>query len=172
MTNRNILCIILLTLILTACGGGQLKIEPPKIYYSEDVCDHCNMIISDERFAAAMIIEVSEGRTDSRIFDDIGDMLYYHKKHPEFRVLARYVHDYETHAWLDAETAFYVHSKDVHSPMGHGIIACATQEQALQVADHFNGRVLIYKNLVAMAEAGSFIDLHADSRSENVSGHD
>ncbi len=44
-----ILATLTLILILAACAGGQAKVEPPTIYYGEDVCDHCNLIINDER---------------------------------------------------------------------------------------------------------------------------
>lgn len=150
------LALTVLALTLAACGGEPAKLEPPKIYYGEDVCDECNMIISDERFAAATIVEVSEGRTESRIFDDIGGMFLYHIKHPELKVLARYVHDYETREWLTAEDAFFVRSEDVHSPMAHGVIACKTREQAERLAGQFNGQILTYNDLVALAEAGAF----------------
>ncbi|MBS1251830.1 MAG: hypothetical protein MAG451_00864 [Anaerolineales bacterium] len=143
-------------LALAACGGGQAKIEPPTIYYGEDVCDHCNMIINDERFAAATIVEVEPGRTDSRIFDDIGGMFLYHDEHPDLRVLARYVHDYETKEWINAEEAYFVHSSEVHSPMNHGVIACKTPDEADRLAEEFNGEVVDYDGLVALADAGTF----------------
>lgn len=150
------LALVVFAVALTACGSGPAQTEPPKIYYGEDICDECSMIISDERFAAATIVEVSEGRTESRIFDDIGGMFLYHIKHPELKVLARYVHDYETREWLTAEDAFFVHSEDVHSPMAHGVIACKTRGQAERLAGQFNGQVLTYNDLVALAEAGAF----------------
>lgn len=160
-TYRNAsLIALVLTLSLAACGGGQAKIEPPAIYYGEDVCDQCNMIISDERFAAAMIVEVEPGRTDSRVFDDIGGMLLYQNAHLELKVLARYVHDYETKEWLAAEDAYFVHSEQVHSPMNHGVIAAKTQEQAERLAAEFDGRVMAYAGLADLADAGTFAGPH------------
>lgn len=152
--------LLVATLVLTACGGGQAPLEAPTIYYGEDVCDQCNMIISDERFAAATIVETSEGRTDSRVFDDIGGMFLYHSKHPELKVLARYVHDFETKEWLSAEDAFFVHSEEIHSPMAHGVIACTTRERAERLAGQFNGQVLDYEGVLALAEAGAFAGPH------------
>lgn len=158
------IALVVLALSLTTCGGEPAQIKPPKIYYGEDVCDHCNMIISDKRFAAATIVEVSEGQTDSRIFDDIGSMFLYHDEHPELEVLARYVHDYETKEWLDAEDAYFVHSEDVHSPMNHGVIACETREQAERLAKEFDGEVVTYDGLVALAEAGAFAGPHMNMK--------
>ncbi len=152
--------LVVVVLILAACGGGPARLEPPKIYYGEDVCDQCGMIISDERFAAATIVAVSEGQTDSRVFDDIGGMLLYHLKHPELKVLARYAHDYETKEWLPAEESFFVHSEEIHSPMAHGVIACKTREQADRLATQFHGQVLTYEGVVALAEAGAFAGSH------------
>jgi copper chaperone NosL len=154
-----VLAAALAVVALAGCASSQAKIEPPTIYYGEDICDQCGMIISDERFAAASVVEVGEGRTDTRVFDDVGGLFVYHAAHPDETVLARYVHDYNTKAWLAAEDAFYVRSDDVHSPMGHGVAAFETRDGAEEFAAVLNGQapaVVDYTTLVAMADTGIF----------------
>jgi copper chaperone NosL len=148
-------------LALAGCGSGQAKIAPPTIYYGEDICDQCGMIISDERFAAASVVELSPGRTDTHVFDDIGGMLLYQQSHPAEKVLARYVHDYNTKAWLAAGDAFYVTGETIHSPMGHGVAALATQDAAAELAAAMDAEVIDYAGLTAMADAGMFDAAHA-----------
>jgi copper chaperone NosL len=84
------------------------------------------MIIDEARFAAATL--TADGAAHK--FDDIGDMLAYHREHPELAVRAWFVHDYETETWLRGETAYYVVSPEIASPMGHGIAAFAEQAKA------------------------------------------
>lgn len=83
------------------------------------------MIISEERFATAYL--TPEGET--RLFDDIGDMLLYMSKHKE-AVAAPFVHDFETREWLPAQAGFYVRTDYVHSPMGWNIAAFADEAKA------------------------------------------
>ena len=44
---------VMLFLTLAACGGGTDTTQPPEILYGQDVCDECDMIISEEKYAAA-----------------------------------------------------------------------------------------------------------------------
>ena len=56
---------LLLALALAACGGGADTTQPPEILYGQDVCDECDMIISEEKFAAAYWTAAGEaGRLD------------------------------------------------------------------------------------------------------------
>lgn len=142
------------------CASGPAKVEPPTIYYGEDVCDQCGMVISDERFAAASVVEVAPGQTEARVFDDVGDLFLYHEEHADETVLARYVHDYNTQAWLAAEDAFYVASDAIHSPMVHGVAAFATRKDAGKMAADVGGETLDYAGLVALADAGAFDPAH------------
>ncbi len=84
------------------------------------------MIISDARYAAATLIE--DGHTHK--FDDLAEMFIFQAKHPEDVVRAWFVHDYESETWIRGETAFYVMSSEIRSPMGYGVVALETREAA------------------------------------------
>lgn len=134
---------LLLLSALAACGGKSDEIQPPEIVYGQDVCEECGMIIGDAKFAAATID--TKGRAHK--FDDIGGMVLYHMDHPEFQVRAYFAHDYETQAWLRAETAFFVESDAIHGPMGKGIAAFTKRDTAEQLAARVNSKVLSFDEL-------------------------
>ncbi len=82
------------------------------------------------RFATAYAYEVGPGRYQSVLFDDLADMLAYAAKHPEHKVVAWYVHDYETKEWTDATTASYVASERIATPMASGLVSFANPDRA------------------------------------------
>ncbi|MCC6167408.1 MAG: nitrous oxide reductase accessory protein NosL [Caldilineaceae bacterium] len=141
--------LFLAVLLPAACAQGSAEITPPEIRYGEDLCAHCNMIISEPRFAAGYAHELAPGRYESLAFDDIGDMLEAAKAHPDHTVVAWYVHDYAGEDWIDATTAYYVVSKAIITPMGFGIAAHSSQEAAAAQAAEVQGEVLTWEELQA-----------------------
>lgn len=141
--------IALLVLLLAGCAVGSATPAPPEIRFGQDVCAACNMIISDPRFAAGYAVEVEPGRFQSLAFDDIGDMVSYLKDHQELKVVDLWVHDYWSEEWIDAETALYVVSPAIHSPMGHGVAAFAARNRAQQMADATAGAVFDWNRMRA-----------------------
>lgn len=129
--------------VLSCKGKTATTPQPPPIRYGRSVCDFCGMIINEARYAAGAVLE--DGT--SRLFDDIGDMVLYFRAHPEEKPLAFFVHDYRTEQWIRAETAFYVVSAQILSPMGHGIAAFAQRPQAEAFALEKNGRVLDFSQV-------------------------
>lgn len=116
-------------LLLVACGQSADTNTPPEIMYGQDVCDQCGMIISEEKFAAAYWTADGEARR----FDDIGGMFAYIAANPE-EAASYWVHDITTGDWIRAEEAYYVSDSDLMTPMGFGIAACATEDQAQALA--------------------------------------
>ena len=137
-------------LVLVACGGGQSTAEPPEILYGQDVCDQCNMIISEEKFASAYWTADGEARR----FDDLGEMLAYINGNPEERA-STWVHDLNTAAWLRAEDAWYVMNAGLTTPMGTGMVALSDEAAARALAfDQADARVMNYTELIAALAAG------------------
>ncbi|MBW7885100.1 MAG: nitrous oxide reductase accessory protein NosL [Caldilineaceae bacterium] len=140
---RFLLFFVIMALVLAACGGGPSEPMPPEIRYGETMCAECGMIINEPKFASGFAYEESEGRYKSLAFDDIGEMLAYIRAQTEAQTpVGIWVHDYESEEWIDAETALYVMSDEIHSPMGHGIVAFATQEAAEGMANTVHATVL------------------------------
>ena len=117
------------------------SIAPPNILLGQDVCDVCGMIISDDRYAAGLVVG-NDGGYETRAFDDIGCLLAYEDEHPDEAVAARYVHDFRTRTWRDADTAAYLHSGHLHTPMAFGLAALATEADAHTLAGEYPGDVL------------------------------
>ena len=129
---------------LTACSGSSTEVQPPEIHYSEDVCDACGMLISDVKFAAASVEEDGAARK----FDDIGDLLDYYADHTGAQVKAYFVHDYASEKWQRAETAFFIVSPQIQTPMAHGIAAYADRAAAEAAAQKVEGRVVVFGDLM------------------------
>ena len=161
MRYRFLFLLLLSALLLAACTRGATEATPPAIRYGEDTCTECNMIISDPRYAAGYAYEIAPGRYESLAFDDIGDLLAHLEQHREHKVVAWYVHDYTTEEWLDATTAYYVLSNEIHSPMGHGLAAHASRAAAEALAQRKSGVVLDWQGLQARALV---TDGHSDHR--------
>lgn len=140
---------LFISLFFVSCSRGSSEIAPPEIHYGEDVCAECNMIISDPRYACGFLYEIDAKQYRSVIFDDIGDMLIYVKTHPEHKIMAWYVHDFTSEAWLDATQAHYVLSPEIHTPMAHGIAAHAEQPAAQAMAQELHGEILNWAALQA-----------------------
>jgi copper chaperone NosL len=141
-------------LLLAACGGPATP-EPAKIRFGETMCAECGMIISQPKYAASFAYAESEGRFKSLPFDDIGDMLEHMRNHSDLIPVGVWVHDYESEEWINAETAHFVRSNAIRSPMGHGIVAFADKSAAERLAAEVDGQVLDWDQLrieVAMAE--------------------
>ena len=170
MKTRKLLTLAALVFVLAACGKGQTEIEPPEIRYGETECLECRMIISDPRFAAGYTHAVNENRYESMPFDDIGDMLTYAAKHPVHDITAPWVHDYATEEWIDVQSAYYVFSHDLETPMAQGTAAVDSREKAEQLAAEVRGEVLDWPGLLAKHSAGQLVTSAIDDTT--MSGHD
>jgi nitrous oxide reductase accessory protein NosL len=111
---------------LGACGGDDKTGDgPPRISYGSETCDRCNMVIGEERHAAAL--KVADG--EWLAFDDTGEMVVTAQDSAGGDINA-WVHDFETSAWHDAATAFYVWLPNRSTPMATGIVAYGDQARA------------------------------------------
>jgi copper chaperone NosL len=142
-----LLLLTLLLLTISACGSNtSAEPTPPTIHYGEDICEFCNMIINEERHAAAYITKDGQGH----IFDEVGNMLQGLLKNQDIPdVTAFFVHDYEQQNWLRAETAYYVLSPELSTPMGSGLVALTSSEQAKTLATEVQGQVFTFEELLA-----------------------
>lgn len=129
---------------VTACTAPGGAIQPPTIHYGEDQCMTCGMIINDPRFATAAVVQGG----DPLLFDDIGDYLAYQQAH-HLAPRAVFVHDYRTREWLRAETAWYLLSPNVKTPMGWGLAAFSDESGARQLQAKVSGEILTWRDLTS-----------------------
>ena len=136
----------LLSLLIVGCQAPRVD-QPPQIRYGEETCAFCGMLISEERFAAALTTATG----DTEAFDDVGCLL--HSLDRRDRPMAHvWVHDYSSGRWLEAPHAVFVHSADVPTPMGGGWFAFSTQEAAEQFAREVHGTVMRFGQLSSTIE--------------------
>jgi copper chaperone NosL len=100
------------------------------------------MIISDERFAAALVTSTG----DALKFDDIG-CLVEHEAGQLRPDVAYWVRDSQSGAWLNAREAIFVHSPSVVSPMGYGLAARPADQAADEPAAGPDRRILRFHEL-------------------------
>lgn len=131
--------ILVLGVVLMGCEAGQARL--PRIRYGQDICARCRMIISEERFAAALVNEAGE----PAVFDSIECLI----QDPRARkpAGAMWVHDYESDHWLDARSAWFVRSPKLLTPMGGGLIAVAGADAAHRIAGQVTGEVMEFAHL-------------------------
>lgn len=142
--------VILLAVLLGACAPQNSEVQPPEIAYGQDMCDHCGMLISEPKFASALILE--DGTPLK--FDDTGEMLKYMQENQDVQVKAWFVHDYDTEAWVNAEAAHFVAVPGLASPMGFGIAAFETADAAGRFASMQNAEVLSFAQIMESALSG------------------
>ena len=148
--------LVTLLLLVTGCAAGASIDEPPEIIYGEDECDRCRMIISDERYAAAYMTEDGEVRH----FDDIGGM-FLHQVETGEEVHLFWVHDVESKVWVKADEAYFVKSHTLETPMGFGLAARNSEEEAQALAAEVDGKVVSFSWLMDEAVAGNLMPAHA-----------
>lgn len=136
--------VLFLALFGAACSGpANGEPTPPIIHYSEDICEFCGMIVSEERYAAGYLTEDGQ----EHIFDDIGDMIQAHLNTSP-AVTAAFVHDHDNHTWIRAESAYFMMSQDLPTPMLSGLAAFASAEAAQEMAARRDGQVLTFQELL------------------------
>lgn len=121
--------ILVLSLMLLHTAGckREVTLDPPALHLGQDTCFACGMIVSDERYAAA-IVQNQNGERKQFLFDDLGEMVRFT---PPAAAETRYwAHDVESKQWIDAATAHYVRSPANETPMLTGVVAYTTQAAA------------------------------------------
>lgn len=131
MTSRGAL-VFAFALTLAAGCAKRAGPEPPPILFGQQECDECRMIISDERFAAALVFDEGDGEFRAVAFDDIGCLFAHEQANATLPVAARYVRDQSTRLWLSAEAASYVRSSSIETPMASGVAATASPQAAAE----------------------------------------
>lgn len=138
------LLVLLLALLVGACASG-----PQEVHWGEDVCAHCQMVISDERYAA----QVVDARGKTWKFDAIECMVaFVGEGGGSLEGYEAWVADGRT-GWTPVEAAHFVASERIRSPMGGGLTAFPDAARADRTAREVEGTVLRWEQLLAGAGA-------------------
>ena len=153
--NRITLSAFIAIALVAGCQQKPSAVTPQNIQYGQTPCEGCGMIVSDQRFAAAIILEMPDGERRPAAFDDIGCMLDYEREHHEGKVLGRFVKDVTTGHWVAADKANFVRGKSIQSPMASGIAATATVDAAEKFAADHNASVQTFAQINQAASPSS-----------------
>jgi copper chaperone NosL len=130
-----LLCLVPL-LLLSACTP-----EPQPIHFGHDQCTHCKMLISQDQYGAELVT------TKGKIFKfDSIECLAAHQI--EGRVDSEDVHslwvvDFNNPPHLlPLDEAFFLHSRDLRSPMGLNLTAFGPGIQQSAVLHAFYGEII------------------------------
>ena len=138
-----ILALSLLIACLAGCNdSGPLR--PPELALGHDICAVCGMSVSDDRYAAAVVLR-HDARVTTLLLDDLGELRKLTL--PEHDAIAIFVCDEATRSWVRAEDAHYVKSETLRTPMGFGIAAMASAERARVRSGELSGQVVTYAEI-------------------------
>ena len=130
---------IIFGVLATACTPTA---EP--VNFGQDACTHCKMTIVDEQFAAEVVTR--KGKVFK--FDAIECMLEFLKIKQSDQMALTLVRDYENpHEWQDATHCNYLISKEVPSPMGVGLSAWLSKENAEAMQAAKGGKIYKWQEL-------------------------
>jgi copper chaperone NosL len=137
--------LVCLTSGLTACRQEALS-GPPTLHLGRDECAGCGMIISEDRSSSALLLE-NAGERSYALFDDIGCMIDYEAAQKNGSVVDRFVHDWQSKAWVNASSAWFVRAPEgkVATPMGSGVVAFADRATAEAKAQEVGGAAVDYE---------------------------
>jgi copper chaperone NosL len=142
MTNR---ARALLTVLLLGVTPACRPATPRPILLGAEPCGHCHMTISDPRFTAEAI--TASGRTIA--FDDVGCLAAWLGENSA-PIASSWVASFvEPQAWLAADSAVYLRSDSLRTPMGSGLAALRPGHEADSVRAALGGTLLRWGEVLA-----------------------
>ncbi len=149
MTSRVIPSLVpLAMLFLLGCSNP----EPLPIDYGNAQCTACKMTVADPRFGAELVANTGK----VYVFDAPECMLGWYlaaEAVPTSSVHSLWVSDHAAPATLiDATTAVYLESEELHSPMSMNVAAFATEEARRAAQARYGGIPLTFKDVLTLAE--------------------
>ena len=158
------------SLLLAACSGDPGS-GPVEVKWDRDVCQRCNMVLSDRRHAAQVRYTPGEGqRSQVQVFDDLGCAVLWldrqaWRNDPAVEI---WVTDRQTGKLLDARTAYYLPGQ--LTPMQYGL--GAQTEHIAGTLDFAAAREHIYAIEERFNVHGGNLEQHATSALPPIQGAD
>ncbi len=144
--------------VLSACASGEVG-GPPEINYGRDICIECGMIVDDPRLAAAFHLD--DGT--EKVFDDLGGLIVNGRESGELSEADVWVSDFDNEVLIEANSAYFVPTLGVASPMGHGILAFSDLSRAEATATDLGGEVIRWGAVVDLPVIDGLVgDHHED----------
>lgn len=128
-------------LLLAACVPSR----PRAIAWGREQCAHCHMTLADRRFAAEVLTRTGK----AVVLDDVGCLAAWLREH-EAPVASAWVADFADPArWLRADSAVYLQSDTIRTPMSSGLAALRPGGEADSVRAALGGRLVSWAEVLA-----------------------
>lgn len=131
-------------IIVSACNSNN----PVPITIGRDNCTWCKMGIVNMRFASEVITEKGKDYK----FDSIECMTSFYQAHKKLdsKNSQLWVHDFlHPKEWLQADSALFLKSDALHSPMGLDLIAVKNSVEMQNIKSKVSGRELDWPDVLA-----------------------
>lgn len=138
-----------LALGVTACESG-----PKPIVYGSDTCAYCSMTIMDQRFGAELVTKTGKVHK----FDSVECLAAYAQTKGQGEAKSHWVTDFGAPGKLSpAETALYLRSEEMQSPMGLHLAAFADQANLDAARQQFGGEQMNWSAVLEFVRTSGFI---------------
>lgn len=135
----------LLVLVLTGAIPACTPQRPRAIAWGREPCGHCHMTLADPRFAAESLTRTGK----ALVFDDVACLAAWLGE-TRTVVASSWVANFAAPGeWLRADTAVYLQSDTLRTPMASGLAALAPGRQADSVRSMLGGRLLTWSEVLA-----------------------
>ncbi|MBL8761902.1 MAG: nitrous oxide reductase accessory protein NosL [Phycisphaerae bacterium] len=132
---------------LASCQQTPLT-GPPELKLGHQECGDCGMLINEDRCCAAILVDIDGTHREHMLFDDIGCLLELKAEKSDLKVIEHWVRDYSARTWLKADSAAYLMSERIRTPMGSWIVAFASRQAAEAVQKDHEGRILTWDEVI------------------------
>jgi copper chaperone NosL len=150
--------------LAVACLAAVLALAcqpaPRPIAYGRDTGDYCRMTIMDERWGAELVTRTGK----VYVFDSIECLasFYLEEQVAHEDVHSMWVTDfYDPPTMLTVEDAFFLHSRDLPSPMGMNLTAFSSKIRRDAVTNSFFGELLDWDGVLDLVRSERHGGAHA-----------
>lgn len=135
--------LLLVLVVLLSCKKGLA----PRNLQPEDICAVCKMAVTKQNFAAQLILP----NGDYAFFDDLGCLVDFLLKEeskgiPQNKI---WVADYLSTKWIRSDSAYYVYTAEIRTPMGYGFIAFQSKTQKDSILSLKSGKEITWNLLIS-----------------------
>lgn len=137
----------LFLLIVFAIGCSQPVPKP--INFGHDACDYCKMTIVDKKFGSELV--TNKGKVFK--FDSIECLAAFTLKGSvdEKDIFGLYLTDFNNpEDMVSSDDAYFIHSKELKSPMSFGLVAIKDSSTAINVRDASYGEIVSWDDIKEM----------------------
>ena len=140
MKNLSLISSIIILMLLSAC-------EPQRqdIFYGEEECAHCSMLISEPQFAGQLLTET--GRHFN--FDAIECLVAFKEGGTvaEEDIHSMWVPGFDDETWLPAREAYFLRSPNLPSPMSLNLSAFQHLSQVEEYQRSYTGNIYSWSEI-------------------------